>query len=55
MVRRGDGTLVLLHEEDEFAGEDVVTGFRCAVREILPAREQTEGFEPGSVGPKGPQ
>ena len=55
MVRRGDGTLVLLHEDDELAGEDVVPGFRCPVREILPAREPTEGFEPRSVGPEGLQ
>ena len=39
MVYRGDGSVSRLHEDDELSGEDVIPGFRCTVREILPTRE----------------
>ncbi len=55
MVRRGDGTLSLLHEDDDLAGEDVIPGFRCRVREILPTRESTAEPQPASDGPNGPR
>ncbi len=39
MVYRADGTVNRLRENDELSGEDVIPGFRCTVREILPTRE----------------
>jgi Uma2 family endonuclease len=39
MVYRGDGSVSRLRENDEISGEDVIPGFRCTVREILPTRE----------------
>jgi Uma2 family endonuclease len=39
MVYRSDGSFSRLHEADELSGEDVIPGFLCAVREILPRRE----------------
>lgn len=39
MVYRGDGTVSRLHEDDELSGEDVIPGFRCPVRDILPVHE----------------
>ncbi len=38
-VHRGDGSISDLREDDELSGEDVIPGFRCMVREILPLRE----------------
>lgn len=49
-VLRRDGSVSELREDDELAGEDVVPGFRCPVREILPKRAQPEG---GSEPPNG--
>jgi Uma2 family endonuclease len=39
MVYRGDGSISRVREEDELSGEDIIPGFRCPVREILPRRE----------------
>jgi Uma2 family endonuclease len=39
MVYRGDGSINRVREEDELSGEDIIPGFRCPVREILPRRE----------------
>jgi Uma2 family endonuclease len=39
MVYRADGTINRLREDDELSGEDVIPGFRCRVRDILPKRE----------------
>jgi Uma2 family endonuclease len=36
MVYRGDGSVSRLREDDEFSGEDIIPGFRCSIREILP-------------------
>jgi len=38
-IHRGDGTVSYLHEDGELSGEDVIPGFHCMVREILPLRE----------------
>jgi Uma2 family endonuclease len=43
MVYRGDGSVSRLHEDDELSGEDVIPGFRCPVRDILPPREPAGG------------
>ena len=39
-VHRGDGSAVDLTEDDDLSGEDVIPGFRCPLREILPPREE---------------
>jgi hypothetical protein len=38
-VLRLDGPPGELREDDELSGEDVIPGFRCPVREILPRRQ----------------
>jgi Uma2 family endonuclease len=48
MVYRADGSVTRLHEDDELSGEDVIPGFRCRLRDILPTRE------PGSAAPSSP-
>ncbi len=39
MIYRGDGSIHRAHEADELSGEDIIPGFRCPVREILPRPE----------------
>ena len=53
-VHRKDGTASDLHEEDELSGEDVIPGFRCPLREILPRPEPIPGTPSSSNGPNGP-
>jgi Uma2 family endonuclease len=50
-----DRPIRLLFEDDELSGEDVIPGFRCPVREILPLRKKTEPVQPGPAGPNGSQ
>ena len=50
-VFRLDGPAGELSEDDELSGEDVIPGFRCPLREILPRRDPAE--EPGAA-PAGP-
>jgi Uma2 family endonuclease len=38
-VIRGDGSGSHLNEDNELLGEDVIPGFRCLLRDILPTRE----------------
>ena len=52
-VHRGDGTVSYLHENDELSGEDVIPGFRCMVREILPLREPSQEVSANPNGPTG--
>jgi Uma2 family endonuclease len=35
-VHRADGTAGRLRQEDDLSGEDVIPGFRCAVRDLFP-------------------
>ena len=42
LVYRHDGSVSLLQEDDELSGEDVIPGFRCLIRDILPPRQQTD-------------
>jgi Uma2 family endonuclease len=53
-VLRRDGPPAELEEDDVLSGEDVIPGFRCPLREILPRRVPAE--EPGTtaIGPNGP-
>ena len=46
MVYRCDGSISRLQDDDELSGEDVVPGFRCPIREILPPLRQPEEDEP---------
>jgi Uma2 family endonuclease len=50
-IFRLDGTDVVLSEGDDLSGEDIIPGFRCPLREILPPRAPAE--EPGTA-PAGP-
>jgi Uma2 family endonuclease len=45
-VVRGDGSGGHLNEDNELLGEDVIPGFRCLLRDILPTREPI-GVETG--------
>jgi len=38
MIYRADGSVSRLRESDELAGENVIPGFRCPVRDIFPPR-----------------
>jgi Uma2 family endonuclease len=53
MVYRSDGSVTRLHEDDELSGEDIIPGFRCPVREILPPREPPTEAQPNPTGPDG--
>ncbi len=37
-VLRRDGSVTELREDDKLSGDDVIPGFRCPLREILPKR-----------------
>ena len=54
-VFRLDGPAVELMENDELSGEDVIPGFRCPLREILPRRNPAESpatpAGPNGAGP----
>jgi Uma2 family endonuclease len=54
MVYRADGSVSRLREDDELSGEDVIPGFRCPIREILPPREQPEPAQATTAAPDGP-
>src|SRR5207237_4696280 len=53
-IHRGDDPVIYLHEDDELSGEDIIPGFRCPVREILPPREPHAEAQPNPTGPNGP-
>jgi Uma2 family endonuclease len=46
MVHRRDGSVSLLQEDEELSGEEVIPGFHCRIREILPPRMQLEKDRP---------
>ena len=48
-----DRPIRLLFEDDELSGEDVMPGFRCPVRDILPPRGETEPVQPDPDGANG--
>jgi Uma2 family endonuclease len=52
MIYRGDGSIHRAHEADELSGEDIIPGFRCPVREILPQPEPspTDPTNPNGAG-----
>ncbi len=51
-VYRADGSVRILFEDDELSGEDVIPGFRCRLRDILPKPESAQDPVP-SAGPNG--
>ena len=53
-IYRGDDPVITLHEDDELSGENIIPGFRCPVREILPPREPLAEAQPNPNGPNGP-
>jgi len=53
-VYRRDGSISRLQEDDELSGEDVVPGFRCPIREILPPLGQPGEAEPTLPRTNGP-
>jgi Uma2 family endonuclease len=54
-VLRRDGSSSELREDDELSGEDVVPGFRCPVREILPKRSPADSGPQPPTGANGVQ
>ncbi len=55
LIRRSDGTMSHLHEDDILSGENVIPGFQCSVREIFPPLEPTAEAQPSPTGPNGHQ
>ena len=43
-----------MSEDDELSGEDIIPGFRCPLREILPRRTPAEQPPVTPAGPNGP-
>jgi Uma2 family endonuclease len=41
-VRRSNGTVTHLHQDDEMSGEEVIPGFRCVVRSLFPSTGRVE-------------
>jgi Uma2 family endonuclease len=52
-VFRLDGPPAELGEDDELSGEDVIPGFRCPLREVLPSRAPAEEAGAAPDGPNG--
>ena len=53
MVYRRDGSISRLEDHDELSGEDIVPGFRCPLREILPPVARPEEAPPTLVRTNG--
>jgi Uma2 family endonuclease len=54
-IRRSDGTVSYLHENEDLSGEDVIPGFRCSVREIFPQHEELPEERQNPNSPNGHQ
>jgi Uma2 family endonuclease len=50
-IYRADGSVRVLLEDDELSGEDVIPGFRCPLREILPQLAPAEEPHTTPAGP----
>jgi Uma2 family endonuclease len=53
-VFRPDGSAVEVMEDGELSGEDIIPGFRCPLREILPLRAPAEVPHATTAVPNGP-
>ncbi len=53
-VFRQSGSPVELEEDDVLSGEDIIPGFRCPLREILPRRATAEETRTTPANPDGP-
>lgn len=53
-VIRSDGSVSHLNQENELSGENVIPGFRCAIREILRPQEPVAEVQPNGAGPQDP-
>jgi Uma2 family endonuclease len=54
MIYRLDGSVSHLREDEARSGEDIIPGFRCPVREILPPSERPTTIETSPSGPNEP-
>ncbi len=54
-VYRSDGSISRLQDDDELSGEDVVPGFRCPIREILPPLGQPDETQSTPTRTNGPE
>jgi Uma2 family endonuclease len=54
IVTRADGSVSRLREDDNLSGEDVIPGFRCLIRNILPPRQQPSAPVASPRAPEGP-
>jgi Uma2 family endonuclease len=54
-VYRADGSVRILFEDDELTGEDVIPGFCCPLRDILPRPAPAEPDQVMPAGPNGSQ
>ncbi len=54
-IHRSQGSLSYLLEDDELTGEDVIPGFRCPLRDILPRPTPAETGPAMPPGPNGPR
>jgi Uma2 family endonuclease len=50
MVYRSDGSVSLLDEADDISGEDVIPGFHCLVKDILPRPEPVPKAPSNPIG-----
>jgi Uma2 family endonuclease len=53
-VIRSDGSVSHLNQDDDLSGENVIPGFRCAIREILPPHEPAPEVKANGAGPESP-
>ena len=53
-ILRRDGPITELEEDDVLSGEEIIPGFRCPLREILPRRTRAEETHATSADPNGP-
>lgn len=52
-VFRHNGPITDLHEDDELSGEDVIPGFCCRLRDILPTPPESAEDHDQAAGPNG--
>jgi hypothetical protein len=53
IVYRRDGSVSRLREKDELSGDDMISGFRCLVRDLFPECEPAPAPAPEPITPNG--